>query len=154
MQVTLYKNTEDPRTVFKHPIEIATVSATPFYPIKITAPIFKLSVRQRYDEINYAYVSEFHRFYFIDDIDLESGGAMILKCSCDVLNSFKQDISNLSCVCLRNSNNFDPYIQDEIPSSSKATTTNYRFGSFSFTLPTDDSGMFYVLNTSGLVGEP
>ena len=153
MQVILYKNTEDPRTVYKHPVEIATVSAIPFYPIIITTPVFKLSVQQGYDEVNYCYVPEFHRFYFIDSVQLESGNAMILKCSCDVLNSFKTDISNLSCVCTRNEYEFNKYIQDDVPSSVKATITNYKLlESTPFEMP-DDNGNYYVLNTNGLVGD-
>lgn len=156
MEIVLYSSTADPRDLYKGTklTAIATVQAEPFYPIEVTVPIFRLSYNQNFKSINYCYVPELGRYYFINKIVLESGSAMIIHCDCDVLMSFRDDILNLDCVCLRNENDFNPYIQDDIPTSVKATTTNYIMAtSTPFILPEDDNVYCYVLNLNGLVGD-
>ena len=86
---------------------------------------------------------------------MESGKAMILHCESDVLMSFKTDIKNLKCICTRNQYDFNDYIQDEYPSSVKATTTNFIMASSTtpFGLPEDDDSLQFILTMNGLVGE-
>lgn len=156
MLITLYSSSADPRDIYKGTklTTIATVDAEPFYPIEVTVPVFRLSYNSSFKSINYCYVPELGRYYFINKIVLESGNAMIISCDCDVLMSFRDDILNLDCVCLRNENDYNPYIQDDIPTSVKATTTNYIMAtSTPFVLPEDDNVYCYVLNLNGLVGD-
>lgn len=155
MQIVLYHNDADPRVVYKGTklTSIATVDAEPFYPMNVVAPTFRLKYNSNVTSINYCYVSELGRYYYVKAPTLESGRAMIINCECDVLMSFKTDILNLQSICVRNENNFNEYIQDDIPSSVKATTTNYRFGSFSFSYPQSDEEKNFVMVLNGLVGD-
>lgn len=156
MEIILYSSSADPRDLYKGSklTTISTVQAEPFYPLEVTVPVFRLSYNQSFKNINYCYVAELGRYYFINKIIMESGSAMIIHCDCDVLMSFRSDILNLDCICLRNENNFNPYIQDDIPTSVRATTTNYIMVSDTpFVLPEDDNMYCYVLNLNGLVGD-
>lgn len=157
MTVNLYSCLADPRDLYKETKStlIASVSAEPFFPIDITTPVFRLAYNSSFTSINYCYVSELGRWYFIDKITLESGTAMIIGCTCDVLMSFRSDILALDCICTRNQYDYNPYIEDDIPTSVKATTENYiMLQNTPFILPSDENVHCYILNLNGLVGEP
>lgn len=47
---------------------------------------------------NYAYIPEFHRFYFVDKIELFPNGIYNISLKVDVLESFKADIDRKSVV--------------------------------------------------------
>ena len=72
------------------------------YPIKfkeqtsITSPIIALQVGNELNilDCNYCYVSEFNRYYFIQDIQVVNKNMYRLTLDCDVLESFKDDILN------------------------------------------------------------
>lgn len=157
MVIVLYSSTADPRDVYKGTklTTIATVDAEPYYPIDITVPEFRLAYNQNFGSINYCYVADLGRYYFVSNITLESGNAMIIHCECDVLMSFKTGIIELDCICVRNENQYNNYIQDpDIPSSTKANITNFIIGdSTPFIVPGDDTVNCYVLTLNGLVGE-
>lgn len=157
MEIVLYSSTADPRDLYKATklTTIATVNAEPYYPIDVTVPEFRLAYNQNFRNINYCYVAELGRYYFISDITLESGNAMIIHCECDVLMSFRSSILELDCICVRNENEYNEYIQDtDIPSSTKATITNFIINeSTPFIIPVDDTVNCYVLTLNGLVGE-
>lgn len=154
MTVTLYSSSADPRDLYKSTklTSIAVVDAEPFYPLNITKPMLRIKYNSSYALINYCYISELSRYYFVHAPVLESGSAMILQCNCDVLMSFRDSIINLNCICTRNEFDFNPYIQDDIPTSSKATTTCYKIsGNTPFEVPTSN-GYYYALTLNGLVG--
>ena len=157
MEIILYSSIADPRDLYKGTklTTIATVEAEPFYPLEITVPEFRLAYNQNFRNINYCYVAELGRYYFISDITLESGNAMIIHCECDVLMSFRDDILALDAICIRNEYDYNKYIQDaNIPSSTKATITNFIINeSTPFIIPTDDTINCYVLTLNGLVGD-
>lgn len=154
MTVTLYSSSADPRDLYKSTklTQVAIIEAEPFYPINISKPTLRIKYVSNYSLINYCYIAEFGRYYFVHSPVLESGSAMILQCNVDVLMSFKDDILNLDCICTRNQFEFNPYIQDDIPTSSKATTTCYKIlDETPFEVPTSN-GYYYALTLNGLVG--
>lgn len=155
MQVILYHSDADPRDLYKGSklTTIVTVNAEPFFPLNIVTPSFRLKYTSNVTSINYCYVQELGRYYYVKAPTLESGSAMIIDCECDVLMSFRDDILNLSSICIRNEHEYNEYIQDDIPATVKATTTNYRFGTFSFSYPTSTDDKNFVLILNGLVGE-
>lgn len=156
MNITLYHNNADPRVVNKGTklTTIATVDAKPFYPLNVATPVFRLEYLSTFNSVNYCYVPSLGRYYFVAAPVLESGNAMILRCDCDVLYSFRTDILNLKTICARNEYDYNEFITDNIPTSVRATTTNYiMLDSTPFVLPEDSlSDYCYVLNTNGLVG--
>lgn len=156
MDITLYTNTADPRVVDKtnYLTQVAALtSAKPFYPLNITTPHFRLAYNQSFKSINYVYVPDLGRYYFINSMVLESGNAMIISCDCDVLMSFKTSVQNLDCICIRNERDFNKYIPDDIPTSCKVRTTCYTIsGTTPFEVPDTTSNVYYVMTLNGLVG--
>ena len=74
-------------------------------------PTFKLSIASNPIGKNYAYVSDFNRYYFINDISTYQG-FWYISCTCDVLASFKSEIGAESHYVLRAASESDGYISD------------------------------------------
>lgn len=62
---------------------------------------------------NYAYIADFDRYYFIEDIRFDIG-VWTLWLRCDVLASYQDDILNSRQYILRSSNNFNPDLVDTL----------------------------------------
>lgn len=157
MIVSFYSSYADPRELDKRQkfVTIVTVNATPYYPLNVETPVFEIVYVNGYQNINYCYVQDLNRYYFVSPPTLDSGNRVILNCEVDPLMSFREQILNLDCVCIRNQYDFDPYILDEdIPSSVKATTKNYIINENTpFIIPSSSFINCYVLTLNGLVGE-
>ena len=74
-------------------------------------PSFKLSIGSNPIGKNYCYVSDFNRYYFINDITSYQN-FWIINCTCDVLASFKTQIGAESHYVLRSASQRDEYISD------------------------------------------
>ena len=61
-------------------------------------------------DYNYAYISQCHRYYYINDIIALSGGRVKLILSVDVLMSFKSDILNSTQLVTRQKNQGKMYL--------------------------------------------
>ena len=69
---------------------------------------------------NYAYIPDFGRYYYVDDIIGERTGIITLYMRSDVLMSFREGILNLDVFCSRNEYDYDLYIFDpRIPMKSQ-----------------------------------
>lgn len=74
---------------------------------------------------NYAYISEFGRYYWINEITSIGGGLWRVDMSCDVLASFKSSIGNNTKYVLRSASNSDGYIVDmKYPTKSGYTVND------------------------------
>lgn len=63
----------------------------------IISPVFVIET-DNLSQYNYLYVSEFNRYYFINDISIIRTNLWRVSCSVDVLMSFQSSILKLSCV--------------------------------------------------------
>ncbi len=61
---------------------------------------------------NYAYVSEYGRYYFIDKIETTPTGYWVLSCRCDVLMSFKDQLLQLDGTVTRSESLYNGYLND------------------------------------------
>ena len=79
---------------------------------------------------NYAYIEEFHRYYYITNITSIHNNVWQLTMRVDVLMSYKSDIYNLKALVVRNEYASDPNIPDSllplkpIPSVTEDEVTN------------------------------
>lgn len=78
----------------------------------IINPIFILDYKPEYTQCNYAYVEEWGRYYFIDNIVLAPGGKAELSCSVDVLQTYQNFIQNLTVNVVRQEELYEPYLPD------------------------------------------
>lgn len=64
-------------------------------------------------ELNYAYIQEFNRYYFIDSITMEKNNMCRVDMSTDVLMSHKTDIKSCAGIVSRNENLFNSRLIDD-----------------------------------------
>lgn len=97
---------------------------------------------------NYAYVPEFHRYYFVSDWTW-SGRLWWCSLRCDVLASYKEAIAATSCYVLRSSSSYDGRIIDGFyPTMAQCTQVmNTISGGAPFT--DDMSNGSYVIGIQG-----
>lgn len=122
-EITLYMNKSDDRVLNK------TFAKVAYYKdIKImeNTNVLEPTVLLRRDIIggsyrdflkcNYAYLSSTTRYYFIKNYEMKSGGIIAIHLKCDVLQSYANEISNLSGLVLRNEFENTPYyVDNELP---------------------------------------
>lgn len=71
------------------------------------------ALRDNLHKVNYCYVHKFRRYYFVNDIDLNTDGSVTLHCTVDVLTSFKNDIRKIKCLVTRQENRHNYDIIDD-----------------------------------------
>ena len=106
-----YTNSEN-NAITKSLYDIVSITGTLRESSSIINPIIRVQgdVNSGY---NYAYIPEFNRYYFIDEITNYRNDIWILKLRVDVLMSFRNSILNTQCVLIESeSAGADPYIFD------------------------------------------
>jgi len=117
-------------------------------PCSILNPVFVLSrttVGNNWASVNYCYIPAFKRYYFVDNITLESYNMIRFECSVDVLMSYAESIlSSQQEVVRSQSLNSRLYIDPERPLQSNKIMETYQIGLFP-----EVTGNNYVITTSG-----
>lgn len=63
--------------------------------------------------VNYAYISEFGRYYFIKNIEAYRTGLWSIEMHCDVLKTYSEAILSSPAVVSRSSSNFNMLLNDD-----------------------------------------
>ena len=121
MQIQLLSISDDTRKINK-----AVNQITELLPCAVTEdsnsilnPRLLLKWNEGYIGANYAYIPEFQRYYFIDDISLNTGGNCVVSLSVDVLYTYGAQIMQLTVTASRSSNKYNRYLND-----NEQVTTN------------------------------
>ena len=113
MDINLYYNSSDNRCITKELTDKKTISGTLRDETSIINPIIIINNKTpiRY---NYAYIPEFKRYYYINNIESVRNNIWKLYLQVDPLMSFKGDILALKVVVEKQSllENGDEYIDD------------------------------------------
>ena len=150
MNVILYNNKSDKRQLVKNITEIKTLSATAKGDINIISPTL---IIQNTDmtNINYCYIIELKRYYFLTNYTYITGQRIELHCNVDVLMSYSDDIKKLKVNVLRYEKIQPSYITDSrIPlfSSTKQRVIEFPDNIFNLANPSADDKNF-LLNIVG-----
>lgn len=158
MHIVLMSASGGLKKVHREPTEIARYDNVTFLEsTSIENPIFIIggvTDIAEFCNINYAYLPRLGRYYFVEDITMETGGRVALKCSVDVLKTFSPDIDSMGKTMItRQANERDLRIPDTmLPILSTRVTQSYVLGDIGLDNDTNDadkSGYFLVLSTSG-----
>lgn len=92
MTITLYKNNSERNCVNKVLSNMLTFTGTLRDAASIKTPVINIASDSAIIGYNYAFITEFNRYYFITDIKSVRNGIWEVSFLCDVLMSFKDDI--------------------------------------------------------------
>lgn len=87
----IYKNKSNQNIVNKKIELISTLECKFKDDIDMLNPILLI---KNYTGGNFCYVSDFKRYYYIDDVRVLKGGVYQLNCSVDVLKSYAKELEN------------------------------------------------------------
>ena len=152
LQISLGYTSDDYRVINKSVTYVVNgVGCKIIHPNEIVTPTLELEFNPSYDSCNYAYIPEFHRYYYIEDITQTSATTSVIHLKSDPLKSIE--------AWLRNKTDFNLSLTNAdkhslIPDGSLVTlaqnetrTYNLSGGDLSFTNNTnfDTSNKTYVL---------
>lgn len=100
-----------------------------------------------YASKNYAYISEFSRYYFINKIEYDTGNRILIYCTCDVLASFKSDLLTESAFIA-----YSLQGSTDIPETRMCTTKNFSVSHADAAFPSAVGGNNYFLSVTGKNG--
>ena len=103
MNITFYKNSSEKEKIGKSLSSGLTLSGNLRDECSITSPSILVEATSLVD-YNYCYIPEFKRYYFISDITSVRNNLWRVSLKCDVLESFKSDIRNSSCIVKKQQN--------------------------------------------------
>ena len=150
MNVILYNNKSDKRQLVKNITEIKTLVAIAKGDINIISPMLIIQNTDMTD-INYCYITELKRYYFLTNYTYITGQRIELHCNVDVLMSYADDIKRLKVNVLRYEKIQPTYITDSrIPlfSSTKQRVIEFPDNIFNLAEPSADDKNF-LLNIIG-----
>lgn len=145
MKVDLYINKSDNNVLNKTISKISSVNCIIKGAISFIAPNIILETDEDMNEINYIYIEEFNRYYFIRDIIPMTGNRYAISCKVDVLESFKNEIKNINCI-LANTQLIGK--DNYLPSDNWITKVKDKTDIINFPNGLSDNGE-YILITAG-----
>lgn len=98
MDVTLYQNYSENNAINKNIVKIADITAICKGPVAVENPILIIEYSSSDLSANYAYVAEYGRYYYINNITALTGGRLELTLSVDVLMSFSSAILTMPVI--------------------------------------------------------
>lgn len=152
MSLTLYKCADDRRTITKtltNSVQIGTIVIKK--PTTIISPEILINNFSGVLEYNYCYISEFNRYYFIENIAVLTGQMVELKCEIDVLYTYASYIGGLKGIATRNENaGFTEITDVKVPIRKNKEVKVYEFEGGDFNIDTALPSSFnFVLNIMG-----
>ena len=148
MNIKLCSSTSEIVAINKDISIIDDVSATIKGALSVENPVLILQYKSDIQSnVNYVYIPEYNRYYFVTDIINLTGGRYELHCKVDVLMSFKDYILNLSCIVDKQSSkdNANMYLDDGsfvVQSKEFVDTINFPRGF-------NDNGEFILITAGG-----
>lgn len=131
MIATFYNNASDERYLNKSiTAKYSNIDIEVITPASVVRPSFRLSSGLIGQSVNYVYVSELERYYYIRNWTMDNG-FVIIECEVDVLMSFKNAIKQQNVIVSRQENKFNMYLEDSkynILSSNSVRTVQFPSG--------------------------
>ena len=143
MNLTLYYNSSERKVIGKSLQNVGNVTGILKGDASIMNPVFILESNNNYlSGVNYLYWQEGGRYYYIDDIQMLTGGRMAFYCSVDVLESFKTGIKAQTAIVEKQENRSNLYFNDG--SFVKDTRAFYTVKNFQYGF--NETGEFILIN--------
>lgn len=152
MNITFYNQLNDNRVLSKNlGAPIHTAVCTPFGECSLHSPVITVRQFNGYANINYCYIDDYGRYYYITDMIAKSGGILEVHCRVDVLKTYDAVIRQSVGVCVANEHVGASHIADKnYPLDIRKNTTVYEFEGDPFNTETaTDYTYNFILNVAG-----
>lgn len=144
MNIILYQNISEYNAVNKSINELTKLTGTLREESSIIDPIITISDIDNYvGSMNYAYIPEFNRYYFITNIESVRSNLWRVSFHVDVLYTYRKQIKSNSAIIERNENKYDLKLNDGL----FKTQQNPRIAQFPF--PSGFNTWNFVLAIAG-----
>lgn len=141
--IELMNNRDELNKISKNPSSVRTLSGTLREGTSIVDPEILIEYDGTLTDCNYMYISEFHRYYFITNIESVRTNLWKIYAHCDVLKTYAQGILGCTGVIARQENEWNLYLND----SAFKVYANPRIQVSNF--PNKFSGDSYILVMKG-----
>lgn len=112
MTIKFYRNWSDTRLVSKNIEEATTLNGTLRNRCSVTDPVFAVESADP-PTVNYMYVPEFNRYYYITSIESINNGLWSISGHVDVLMSYANQIRAQKAVIARQQYKYNLYLDDD-----------------------------------------
>lgn len=146
IRVVLYNNASAHNVVHKQKTQIRDMTGVLKENCMMEKITMNITYFSDYYRCNYAYIPEFHRYYYIN-VALIEGDQVRLIMKSDALSSFYDGYRNSKIIARRSSSNMNPNIVDTASPFKPQPKIIHRKTAFGFT-PTS-TGYCYVLTLGG-----
>lgn len=144
MNIVLYRNVSENNAVNKNLTELTTLSGTLREQSSIIDPVISISDIDEYvGSMNYAYIPQFNRYYFITNVESVRAGLWRVSFHVDVLYTYREQIKSNYAIIERNEIEYDLKLNDGL----FKTQQNPRIAQFPF--PSGFDTWNYVLAIAG-----
>lgn len=144
MNIVLYQNSSENNAINKNLTELETLFGSLREESSIINPVINIAHIDEYiSSMNYAYIPEFNRYYFITDVESVRAGLWRVSFHVDVLYTYREQIKNNNAIIERNEIEYDLKLNDGL----FKTQQNPRIAQFMF--PAGFDTWNYVLAIAG-----
>lgn len=144
MNIVLYRNVSENNAVNKNLTELTTLSGTLREQSSIIDPVITMTdIDEHISSMNYAYIPQFNRYYFITNIESVKNGLWRVSFHVDVLFTYREQIKSNHAIIERNEVEYDLKLNDGL----FKTQQNPRIAQFPF--PSGFNTWNYVLAIAG-----
>lgn len=144
MIIKLYTQTISKNKMFRNLTNEITITGNVKDTFDILNPIVQFNYNANLKNVNYAYIPEFGRYYFVSP-PIISGKTAYLKMHVDVLYTHRAIIMKSPCIAIRSSNRGNLYFQDDYIQFEEG----YRYNVSKFPYRFDAESGTYILCISG-----
>lgn len=141
--IVLMNNQEELNKITKSPQTVMTLSGTLRENTDIVDPEINVAYNGTLTNVNYMYIAELHRYYFITKIESVRTGVWRIYAHCDVLKTYAEAILGTECVVARSESRYNLLLNDsmfKVYSNPRLQIANF---------PNKFSGESYVLIMKG-----
>lgn len=144
MQIDFYKNTVPKNRLYRKLTGHLVSQGHLIDPCDVLNPVIKMAYNAYHVNINYCYIPDFGRYYFINDYVIE-GDTITLYMHVDVLYTYRNTILNSQCIAGRSSSNYNVNLVDNMIQ----TEEGYRYNISQLPYEFDPSTGSYILMVTG-----
>ena len=141
--ITFMNNQEELNKITKRPSSIMTLTGNLREETDIVNPVINIEYEGALTNVNYMWIPEFHRYYFITKIESVRTGLWRVYAHCDVLKTYAEGILGTPCVVARNEKQYNLMLNDsyfKVYANPRLQVANF---------PNKFSGYSYVLVMKG-----